>query len=164
MPADISLSNQADVDDFVINFGTCIIITGNLTIENTDITNVDGLQNLTTIGGTLDFRRNDNLTNVDGLQNLTSVDGVLFINSNPQLSEFCGLNTLLNQPNNGGATSVNISSNASNPTAMEIRNGSPCARVLPEPEPQNLPAIPLPFLAILGLVILSISLGSLKLR
>lgn len=59
--------------------------------------------------------------------------------------------------------SFNITNNGSNPSRMDIENGDACARVLPAPA-QDLPTMPLTYLAILGLVVLSISLGSLKLR
>jgi hypothetical protein len=50
-PADITLNSQAAIDDFQSTYGTCTTITGNLTIEGNDIVNLDGLQNITSIGG-----------------------------------------------------------------------------------------------------------------
>ena len=43
--------------------------------NSSDITNLDGLANITSVGGDLDIYYNDALTNLDGLANLTSVGG-----------------------------------------------------------------------------------------
>ena len=53
-PADLTLSNQAEVDA-VLSSG-CTIVTGYLLIEGSDITNLAGLANLTNIGRNLDIR------------------------------------------------------------------------------------------------------------
>ena len=42
---------------------------------NAALTNLDGLANLTSVGGVLNISVNDALTNLNGLANLTSVGG-----------------------------------------------------------------------------------------
>jgi hypothetical protein len=54
-----------------------------LEIANTDLTNVDGLVNLTSIGGDVEISANGRpLTNLDGLVNLISIGGDLLIRGN----------------------------------------------------------------------------------
>ena len=56
-------------------------ITGNLLVTDTGLTSLDGLQGLTSIGGSLSVPRNRILVSLDGLQSLTSVGGNLIIGS-----------------------------------------------------------------------------------
>src|SRR5690606_32012525 len=68
---------------------------GNLDIyDNLSLTNLDGLNNLTSVGGFLLIESNPNLTNLDGLSNLTSVGGYLRINANSSLDDLDGLSNL----------------------------------------------------------------------
>src|SRR5690606_11901415 len=62
--------------------------------SNSNLTNLDGLSNLTSVGGYLDIYSNSNLTNLDGLSNLTSVGGYLYISSNSSLTNLDGLSNL----------------------------------------------------------------------
>ena len=72
----ISLSTQAEVD--ALGATGCDIVSGDLYIRNsTDITNIDGLANITSIGQNLEITGNDALTNLDGLHNFTSVGNSL---------------------------------------------------------------------------------------
>ena len=189
-PNNITLSSQTAVDEFVMNYGTCDNIVGDLVIGirvfglgiTSDITNLNGLQNLTSIGGhlyisgnpqltniaglqnltsigeTLVILQHSQLTNIDGLQNLSSIGGGLTIQSNAKLMEFCGLKLLLSSPNNG-VTSMNIGGNASNPTESDIINGDACSRVLPPPvveeeeETEELPVFPKLGLIVFGIII-----------
>jgi hypothetical protein len=63
-----------------------IAITGNLTISNSNLSNLTSLENLTSVGGDLSIWGNDTLTSLTGLENLTSVDGDLSITSNDALT------------------------------------------------------------------------------
>jgi len=68
-----SFTTQDRVDAFPKN---CDSVLDGLTVANsTDITNIDGLANLTSVGGDLYIYGNASLTNIDGLANLTSVGG-----------------------------------------------------------------------------------------
>ena len=84
------LSTQAQVDAF-----SYTTITGNLTISGSDITQLDGLASLHTLGGNLDIRFNSQLTNVDGLAGLTLIPGRLWIRGNPALANLNGLGNVV---------------------------------------------------------------------
>ncbi len=147
----LTLGNQAEVDAF--NYtevtGNLLIqesVAGNITnlnglssltsvgenfrIENnTALTNIDGLFSLTTVGTALIISDNDALTNIDGLSSLTSVNtgiiwGVLAILNNAALTEFCGLYTLFSPPNWLGLYLV--AGNAFNAFPQDIINGGAC--------------------------------------
>src|SRR4030067_3221641 len=89
---DLTLTSQAEVDDFHYTE-----VTGNLSIDEAvavNITNLDSLSELTTIGGTLFIFNNNSLTNVNGLFNLTSVGGFLHIYNNNALTNIDALSNL----------------------------------------------------------------------
>jgi hypothetical protein len=92
-PDDITLSTQAEVDSFQINYGTCDTVTGDLRIEGADITNLDSLTGLKHIGGFLRVFVNPMLTNVDGLTGLTSVERI-DISGNDALTNVDGLSNI----------------------------------------------------------------------
>ena len=83
-----TLSSQAEVDAFPAD---CDGVNGTLLVEGSDITNLDGLANLTSVGGNVDIRNNDALTNLDGLANITSVGELLQIYNNRALTNLDGL-------------------------------------------------------------------------
>merc|ERR1712078_167650 len=71
--------------------------------DNPELTSLDGLQGLTTIGGDLDIDSNDQLTSLDGLQGLTSIvdssdcqpcTGEIEIKRNPSLLSLDALESL----------------------------------------------------------------------
>ena len=66
---------------------------------------IDGLSNLTSIGGSFTIRENDALTNLDALSNITSISGSLTIKQNNVLTNCCGIQNLLDTP---GAISNSI--------------------------------------------------------
>jgi len=76
-PEDITLSTQAEVDAFAATYD-CTELTGMLTISGDDITNLQGLSAITSIG-TLHISGNAALTNLDGLSNLTTVENTLLV-------------------------------------------------------------------------------------
>ena len=84
----------------------CGTISANLTIrDRSDITNLDGLANLTSVGGYLAIAFNKQLlTNLNGLANLTSVGGNLTIAANSALTNLDGLANLSSV---GGWLSIN---------------------------------------------------------
>ena len=65
---------------------------------NPALTNIDGLANLTSVGGDLYIFGNGALTNLDGLANLTSVGGDLYISFNAALTNCQGLAPVLGWP------------------------------------------------------------------
>ena len=98
---EIFLYSQEDVDNFMTDYG-CTQINGNLIlggenmIEMSDITNLNGLNELTSITGYLLIHYNESLVNLTGLQNLTSVGNGITIYENPAINNFIGLQNLTN--------------------------------------------------------------------
>src|SRR5690606_18327572 len=62
--------------------------------SNSSLNNLDGLSNLTSVGGYLRIYNNSNLTDLDGLSNLTSIGGYLVIESNSSLTDISGLQNI----------------------------------------------------------------------
>ncbi|WP_405400836.1 hypothetical protein [Maribacter sp. Asnod2-G09] len=80
------------------------------------------LENLRRINGNLTIRRTT-ATNLDQLENLIYVDGSIDIRENASLSEFCGLLPLINDA--AGLTGTFTSSdNEYNPTQQELEEGT----------------------------------------
>src|SRR5690606_15639211 len=91
---DVILTSQTEIDDFATNHPNCTEVSGNLTIQGANITDLTPLSNLTSVGGYLYIGSNSSLTNLDGLSNLTSVGGFLYIGSNSSLNNLDGLSNL----------------------------------------------------------------------
>ncbi len=66
-------------------------VTGTLRINETSLSNLDGLECLTRIEGGLDIACNSLLTNIDGLKNLTFVDEWIIISCNDILNNIDSL-------------------------------------------------------------------------
>lgn len=94
--SNITLSTQEDVDNFQATYGVCDRVLGSLTVVGADITDIDGLANLTSVGGDLQIHYNAVLTDINGLANLTSVGGLLHIEYNAALTNIDGLTNLTN--------------------------------------------------------------------
>ena len=105
----VTILTQADVNAF--NYTA---VTGSITITPfmpTDITNLDGLSELTTVGSSLTIRSTA-IPNLNGLSNLSSIGGDLGIFSNTSLSSIDGLSNLsqlgsLSIDNNPALSNVN---------------------------------------------------------
>jgi hypothetical protein len=91
----------------------CTEIIGNLTIEDTALTDLTGLENIRKIWGRLDIWRNVALTSLNGLDNLHSVGSYINIMDNEALISLNGLENITNAPlnlviiNNNSLTSLN---------------------------------------------------------
>ena len=70
---------QADVDNFQLVFPGCTELIGSVTISGSDITNLLGLDNVTSIAGSLWINNNDSLTSMTGLEGLTSIGDYIYI-------------------------------------------------------------------------------------
>ena len=89
---DLTLTSQAQVDAF--NYTS---VTGNLTIQESvagNITNLNGLSELVSVGGYLLIFNNSALGNIAGLSNLSSIGGYLELKDNSSLVNISGLNGL----------------------------------------------------------------------
>ena len=98
---DLVIQTTADLDAFAARGYTYVL--GNVRIENTNLTNLEGLNNITSVaenvwigswgpvvddsGGIVytDYQGNDALTSLDGLENLHSVGEDLYIYYNEAL-------------------------------------------------------------------------------
>jgi hypothetical protein len=110
----VTLSSQAQVDAFPATYG-CAEFTGTITISGSDITNLDSLYVLKSIGR-LFVNSNPNLANLHGLSNVQHVGSsvtfppfALTITGNPLLIDLTGLSSLQDISNGG----LVINSNAS---------------------------------------------------
>ena len=94
LPNGIQLLTQQAIDDFPSNFPDCTEIGGNVYISTSDIQNLDGLSQVTAIGGYLYFADCSNLNDISGLANLTTIAGYLSFSYCHQLHNLNGLNKL----------------------------------------------------------------------
>ncbi|MBK8700517.1 MAG: T9SS type A sorting domain-containing protein [Saprospiraceae bacterium] len=97
LPAGINFSSQAQIDAFPTNYPGCTQILGNVTVNdavNGNITNLNGLANITSIGGFLYITSNNALTSISGLSNVATIGTGLNITSNNTLANLTGLGNL----------------------------------------------------------------------
>ena len=101
LPEGITFSTQSQIDSFQINNPGCTEIEGYVIIYGNDITNLNGLNVLTSIGGNFiigndnyPYNGNPLLTILAGLDNLASIGGNLKIQCNPALTSLAGLENL----------------------------------------------------------------------
>lgn len=104
LPEGIIFAAQTEIDNFHVNYPSCTEIKGDVTISGGDITNLNGLGNITSIGGKLKIIDNSLLASLTGLENLSNINGHLVIgeyddlggmHGNPLLENLSGLNNLL---------------------------------------------------------------------
>jgi len=76
----ITLSTQAEVDTF-----DCAEVAGSITIEGGDITNLDGMSDLESVGESIVISSNSSLT-IISLPNLESVNNALIIIDNEAIA------------------------------------------------------------------------------
>ena len=133
---DYDLNSQAEVD--ALGAAGCDRISGYLYIGNsTDITNLDGLTNITSLGGRLIISSNSALTNLDGLANITSVGGGMNVLSNTTLTDCQGVALVLGwpigPPDDNVLGTIRIESNATgcNSVAEVLASFSPQSPTAP---------------------------------
>ncbi len=110
----IEFSSQAQVDNFPINFPGCTHLPSSVYISGPDITNLDALSQVTSIGGNLQPYNNPLLTDISGLSNVTGGVVGLDIFNNPLLASLNGL---------GGITSTGGSLTVVNNPALTSLEG-----------------------------------------
>lgn len=91
-PGNLTLASQTQIDAF--NYTT---IKGSLTIRDgeNNITNLNNLKGLVSVGGGLIIDQNPNLISLNGLENLTIVKENLIISNNTSLTSLSGLDNIL---------------------------------------------------------------------
>lgn len=111
LPGGITFNTQEEIDRFKSNYPGCTEIEGYVTISGSDeITNLQGLDVLTRIGGRLRFYTCTVLTSLSGLENITSIGGDLDVyfwpSTNSVLTNLTGLDNLTTI--GGGLTITNV--------------------------------------------------------
>jgi len=100
LPDGIIFSTQQQIDNFQTNYPGCSEITGIITIQGNNISNLQGLNVITTmhnrllIGELYPTPCNLNLHNLSGLENLTYIGGFLGLEWSTSLQNCIGLNNL----------------------------------------------------------------------
>lgn len=93
LPEGITFTTQAQIDSFQINHPNCTEIEGDVTISGANITNLNGLNVVTHIGGILYVIDNPSLISLSGLEGLNS-SSWLNIQDNELLTNLLGLQNL----------------------------------------------------------------------
>ena len=86
-------TQQAQVDEFSLTHRDCERIKGTLIIEGKNITNLNGLSNISSIDGDV-IIQNTNINSLDGLNNLQSISGDIELINNDNLEDFSGIEEL----------------------------------------------------------------------
>lgn len=96
LPEGITFDTQAQIDNFQTNYPGCTEIEGYVTIGDhpSYISNLIGLNVLTSIGGSLVIHFNDSLPGLIGLDNLVSIGADLEIWGNREITDLEGLGNL----------------------------------------------------------------------
>jgi len=113
----VTFTTQAQINQFAVDYPNCTAISGalsfsgsditslaplngitnvgdNLLIQNTSLSNLNGLNNVTTVGGDIDIFNNASLATLNGLNSLASTAGNLVINENAALTNVDALSSL----------------------------------------------------------------------
>jgi len=93
LPEGITFTTQEQIDNFQANYPGCTEIEGDVIIHDNavgSISNLIGLNVITTFGGNLGIYVNNALFCFEGLENLTSIAGDFVIGSNPALTNLAG--------------------------------------------------------------------------
>jgi hypothetical protein len=115
-PAGIAFYAQSTIDDFQTNYPGCAQIEGSVIINGSDITNLNGISMVTSIGGYLLIKSNLVLTSLAGLEKLTSIGEFLEIYSNNALTSVQALNNLAFV---GGPVYINYNNSLTSLTGLE---------------------------------------------
>jgi len=91
---DYHFLTQAEIDGFQTNYPDCMVLEGRVIIEDNQIHNLNGLNAVTSIGGSLQIDNAFGLTNLAGLENLTSIEGNFAIFNSGNLTSLSGLDNL----------------------------------------------------------------------
>jgi hypothetical protein len=95
LPEGIGFSTQAEIDNFQDNYPGCTEIEGQVIIRfGDDITNLSGLNNITSIGGDLEITGNESLISLTGLDDIFIIGGSLDIFENLNLKDIHGMKNL----------------------------------------------------------------------
>ena len=94
LPQGITFSTQAQIDSFPFTHPNCTEIQGIVYITGNDITNLNGLSSIVSVGTDLYIRNTSSLTDLSGLNNLISVGNEISIGGNALLNSLDDLGGL----------------------------------------------------------------------
>jgi hypothetical protein len=94
LPDGIEFTTQEQIDSYQVNYPGCTEIEGGVRIAGAEITSLEGLSVITSIGGFLYIIYCPSLSGLAGLENLTYVGGDLGIGSNSVLTSLEGLENI----------------------------------------------------------------------
>ncbi|MCD4731507.1 MAG: hypothetical protein K8R74_12960, partial [Bacteroidales bacterium] len=118
LPEGITFSTQAQIDNFKYNYPDCTNIEGDVKIGSSNgnsISDLSGLNNITSIGGFLKIEGNEELTSLTGLDNVTYIGSDLSLIMNNSLTNLVGLDNLTSI---GGDLSISGNENLSSLTGL----------------------------------------------
>jgi hypothetical protein len=126
LPEGIAFNTQAQIDSFQVNYPGCTEIEGDVAIwfyDVNDITNLNGLNVLTHIGGSLWIGNNNYLSNLTGLDSLNSIGGSLYIGFHYEGATYesylTSLTGLENLTSIGGELSIAYNNNLTSLAGLE---------------------------------------------
>ena len=93
LPEGITFTTQEQIDNFQTDYPGCTEIEGDVEINGENITNLNGMLVLKSIGGEL-LIKSTSLVSLIGLDSITSIGKSLFIDSNFALTSLTGLSSL----------------------------------------------------------------------
>jgi hypothetical protein len=101
LPEGITFTTQSQIDSFQINYPNCREIEGFVSVHGYEITNLNGLNDITSVGGDLGISGCLALQDLSGLENISKIHGSLIIGKtshfnfgNPVLVNVMGLSGL----------------------------------------------------------------------
>ncbi len=119
LPEGIKFTKQSEIDNFQTNYPGCTEVEGYLQVQGDEITNLNGLSVLTSIGGILHFYTCTALPDMSGLENLTAIGGNLDIYVWPSVTtSMTSLTGLDNLVSVGGALIVQSTDKLTNLTGL----------------------------------------------
>lgn len=90
-PEGCTISYQSQINNFQANYPECTMIEGDLVISGYNISNLNGLNGITEIGGSLIIVSNEILKSLTGLNNLKTIGHDLYVEGNFDLLSLTGL-------------------------------------------------------------------------
>lgn len=82
---------QSQIDEFQSSYPDLSSIEGHVRISGNDITSLEGLNSITSIGSNLTINSNPVIPSLYGLENLTTIEGQLSITKNDMLTDISGI-------------------------------------------------------------------------
>lgn len=94
LPEGIVFSAQFQIDQFTTNYPDCTEIGGDLVVNGSDITNLNGLEDIVAVGGDLYIWNNPLLLSLSGLDQLVSVGHDIRLVNNSLLNDLSSLQNI----------------------------------------------------------------------